>query len=210
MVLATIQVPLSGGGAPTVIWVAPYTVAAGGVLPVSAGIYPATPYTGQYVDDATLGLLRYNGTTWINPLAAIGVQATKNATQSAPAATPTIVLFPTEDWDSSGFHDLVTNNSRLTIPAGLGGKYLVKGKVDFASGGTPGFTVLSINKNNAPSVSLIQKTIALDNGIAGDSTMVLAAGDYIELVVTVAVTSTMQSNLSDTTPCYFSAVRLGS
>jgi len=34
MVLATIQVPMSGGGAPTVIWVAPYTVAAGAPIPV--------------------------------------------------------------------------------------------------------------------------------------------------------------------------------
>jgi hypothetical protein len=64
MVLATIQVPMSGGGSPTVIWTAPYTVGAGGVLPVPAGVYPATPYVGQYVDDATLGLLRWNGTTW--------------------------------------------------------------------------------------------------------------------------------------------------
>ncbi len=64
MVLATIQVPMSGGGAPTVIWVAPYTVAAGGILPVPAGVYPATPYVGQYVDDAVAGLLRWNGTSW--------------------------------------------------------------------------------------------------------------------------------------------------
>jgi len=65
MVLSTIQVPMSGGGSPTVLWVAPYTVAAGGVLPVPAGVYPATPYVGQYVDDATLGLMRYNGTGWV-------------------------------------------------------------------------------------------------------------------------------------------------
>jgi hypothetical protein len=64
MVLATIQVPLSGGGSPTVIWVAPYTVAGGGVLPVPAGVRPANPYLGQYVDDAAAGLLRYNGTAW--------------------------------------------------------------------------------------------------------------------------------------------------
>ena len=66
---ATISVPISGGGAPTVIWTAPYTVAAGGILPVPAGVYPATPYTGQYVDDATLGLMRYDGTVWTRPSA---------------------------------------------------------------------------------------------------------------------------------------------
>jgi len=80
MVLATIQVPMSGGGSPTVIWTAPYTVAAGGVLPVPAGVYPATPYTGQYVDDATLGLLRWNGTAWGRPLApAVSAKSTVNS-----------------------------------------------------------------------------------------------------------------------------------
>ena len=66
MVLATIQVPLSGGGSPTVIWAAPYCVAAGGVLPVpGASAYPASPYMGQVVDDAALGgQWRYNGTAW--------------------------------------------------------------------------------------------------------------------------------------------------
>ena len=34
VVLAWINVPLSGGGAPTVTWKAPYTVSAGGILPV--------------------------------------------------------------------------------------------------------------------------------------------------------------------------------
>ena len=80
MVLATIQVPMCGGGSPTVIWTAPYTVAAGGVLPVPTGVYPATPYTGQYVDDATLGLLRWNGTAWGRPLApAVSAKSTTNS-----------------------------------------------------------------------------------------------------------------------------------
>jgi hypothetical protein len=65
MVLAWINVPVSGGGAPTVTWKAPVAVSAGGIIPTpdSTG-YPATPYVGQYVDDATLGLLRWNGSAW--------------------------------------------------------------------------------------------------------------------------------------------------
>ena len=34
MAIATINVPISGGGSPTVTWTAPYAVAAGGVIPV--------------------------------------------------------------------------------------------------------------------------------------------------------------------------------
>ena len=64
--IARINVPASGGGSPTVTWIAPYAVAAGGILPVpSSASYPAAPYTGQVVDDAALGYaLRWNGSAW--------------------------------------------------------------------------------------------------------------------------------------------------
>lgn len=66
-VVANINVPISGGGSPTVSWVAPYAVAAGGVLPVasSAG-YPANAHEGFIVDDAALdALVRFNGSAWV-------------------------------------------------------------------------------------------------------------------------------------------------
>ena len=71
MVVAHINVPISGGGSPTVTWKAPYTVAAGGIQPVPTTVYPANPYTGQYVDDGALGLLRWNGSAWrgVSPVA---------------------------------------------------------------------------------------------------------------------------------------------
>ncbi|MFJ8109996.1 hypothetical protein [Streptomyces sp. NPDC096132] len=62
MPLATITVPPSGGGSPTVSTaVRPNTVAPGGILPSSTA--PGSPYTGQYYDDGT-NLLRYNGSSW--------------------------------------------------------------------------------------------------------------------------------------------------
>jgi hypothetical protein len=62
MPLATINVPPSGGGSPSVSTAArPATVAPGGILPTSAA--PSSPYTGQYYDDGT-NLLRYNGSGW--------------------------------------------------------------------------------------------------------------------------------------------------
>jgi hypothetical protein len=64
--LATINVPASGGGSPTVSWLAAYTAASGGIIPCqSSGYYPTSPYLGQFVDDAVLGLMRWNGTAWI-------------------------------------------------------------------------------------------------------------------------------------------------
>jgi hypothetical protein len=65
-IVAYINVPISGGGSPSVTWAAPYVVAAGGILPTasSAG-YPANATAGQYVDDASLGgLVRFDGSVW--------------------------------------------------------------------------------------------------------------------------------------------------
>ncbi|MCX5601632.1 hypothetical protein OOK29_26120 [Streptomyces phaeochromogenes] len=63
MPLATISVPASGGGSPTVsLAVRPYTVAPGGILPLQSSA-PSTPYVGQYYDDQT-NLRRYNGSSW--------------------------------------------------------------------------------------------------------------------------------------------------
>jgi hypothetical protein len=64
--LAYINVPASGGGSPTVTWNAEVTASAGGIAAVTvSGTYPTTPFTGQYVDDPALGLLRYNGSAWV-------------------------------------------------------------------------------------------------------------------------------------------------
>ena len=72
---AQISVPATGGGSPAASWVAPFTVASGGIMPVVTGYRPSNPVQGQYVDDATAGLLRWNGTTWVSPLAGVTASA---------------------------------------------------------------------------------------------------------------------------------------
>lgn len=64
--LATIYVPAAGGGSPSVTWIAPYTTAAGGIVPASSSAsYPANPYEGLCVYDQALNqLLGWNGTAW--------------------------------------------------------------------------------------------------------------------------------------------------
>src|SRR5438067_6900589 len=62
MQLATITVPHSGGGSPSVSTaVRPNTVAPGGILPSTAT--PTALFVGQYWDDGT-NLRRWNGSTW--------------------------------------------------------------------------------------------------------------------------------------------------
>lgn len=62
IILATISVPKSGAGSPTVSTASRQTtVAAGGILPAATA--PSAPYTGQYWDDGTQ-LRRWNGSSW--------------------------------------------------------------------------------------------------------------------------------------------------
>jgi hypothetical protein len=63
--IAQITVPKLTTGSPSVTWVAPCTVAAGGIIPAaSASQYPSGAYVGQFIDDTSLGLLRWDGTAW--------------------------------------------------------------------------------------------------------------------------------------------------
>jgi len=67
-VIAEINVPISGGGSPTVSWVAPFSVAAGAILPAPsfAALPSASSSAGQYANPTDIGVLvRSDGTSWL-------------------------------------------------------------------------------------------------------------------------------------------------
>jgi hypothetical protein len=76
----------------------------------------------------------------------VGVSATKNAAQSINNATDTIVTFPTESYDTDGFHSTSTNTSRITIPSGKAGYYAFTGVLHFADNAT-GIRTMELLKN---------------------------------------------------------------
>ena len=145
----------------------------GQVLNVAAGVPAwATPATTGYVG---VGLHNYYSTIAVTP-------------------TPMVVPFAgTESWDTHAFHDTVTNNSRITIPAGKAGKYLVN-----CYGWTETFnsyfivqlwlngSQITSGTIGAPSgLSMSGGVMARDNtqsyGNGGSFVLNLAVGDYIEL-----------------------------
>ena len=100
-------------------------------------------------------------------------------------ATVTTVSFGAENFDSDGFHDNTTNNSRITIPTGKGGKYLVVAQQAWAANLT-GLRQLRILKNGtAVQISQLNNnasnTVDLQNNIS--YILSLAAADYIEMAV---------------------------
>ena len=99
--------------------------------------------------------------------------------------TATAMTWDSENFDSDGFHSTSSNTSRITIPSGKGGKYMVTAFGGWQSSSS-GRRFMSIYKNG----SLYSDNLALgasaDSGgiYAGFSYLIsLAAADYIEIYV---------------------------
>jgi hypothetical protein len=67
------------------------------------------------------------GLKWATPSSTfVGAYAyAQNSTQAIPATTATTLLLPTELYDTDGFHSTSSNTSRMTVPSGKAGKYLI-------------------------------------------------------------------------------------
>lgn len=114
----------------------------------------------------------------------VGCVAYKTTTsQSAATATEVKVSFNAEEFDTDSFHDNSTNNTRITIPSGKGGKYLFIANLSWTSNNT-GIRQIYFMKNGTTvifgnvilSASSSDSTNICASGIAD-----LTAGDYVEL-----------------------------
>ena len=111
-----------------------------------------------------------------------GARVTKSASQSLSSGTWTVLTFNTEQFDVGAYHDTVTNTSRLTIPAGKSGYFLVYGAVEFAPNAT-GVRQLSLLKNGSD-VLLSQDGATTGTYRAGRQVAIIinaVATDYFEL-----------------------------
>lgn len=112
-----------------------------------------------------------------------GVHARKTATfpSLTNATFTTLALDGTDVRDTDAYHDPVTNNSRLTVPTGLGGDYVAWAKVGYAANAT-GARKVGLMKNG------VLTYVASQMAHATTSTqmmvfflpMALVATDYIE------------------------------
>ena len=104
-------------------------------------------------------------------------------TQSISTATATAITFNAESYDTDAFHDNSTNNTRLTVPTGKGGYYLVNGSISFVGNAT-GLRGAYLYKNGAVQnyVALIATSGAAANTMVTFSYAIkLVAADYVEL-----------------------------
>jgi hypothetical protein len=105
------------------------------------------------------------------------------AAQSIAHDTLTVLSFDSEDFDPSTMHNPASNNSRITIPSGADGRYLVMARVFFAANAT-GYRQLRIRKSGSDIATL--SSVAAINGagttVSISSVVALVAKEYLEII----------------------------
>lgn len=110
---------------------------------------------------------------------------THNAVQTLTTATLTVLAFNTEIFDAAApnaMHDTVTNNSRITIPTGGAGWYMINGNVEFVANAT-GVRQVQIRHNGATVIAsvIVPTTAAGVCRLNVSAQYRMNVGDYVEL-----------------------------
>jgi hypothetical protein len=133
------------------------------------------------VDTAVDGKIK-----WSTPAGGgfVGCSIYKSSNQSISNGSGTVVTYNAEFYDTDAFHDNSTNNSRITIPAGKAGKYLITVTIIYAANAT-GIRIVGLLKNG--DFTNGQQLINLDPPSSGTTrltaatVMDLAEADYIQI-----------------------------
>ena len=124
--------------------------------------------------------------TWATPAsgATFAGCSMYGANPTIATSTISVVLWPTENYDSDGYHSTSSNTSRVTIPSGKAGKYLLSSQVTWEGTNANFQTRFYVYKNGA-SIKLIQSKYVQDNENAQNFSYVVdaAVGDYFEIYV---------------------------
>jgi hypothetical protein len=147
--------------------------------------------------------------SWATPATASFVGCAVNITtnQTLTNGATTVVDFANEVFDTNGFHSNVTNPSRITIPTGYAGKYVINAGVVIGDK-TTGRMITVINKNGTP---ILQTNLGNNSSQSGgeiNGVLDLAVADYITFAVYQASGSDASTG-TDGKYNRFSAIYLG-
>jgi hypothetical protein len=137
----------------------------------------------SYLSD-TNSVEYYSGSAWVavgGSSGAVGVSLTKSAAQVIATSAQTAVTWDGEVFDTNTYHDNVTNNSRITIPSGKAGKYLITTTINYLNAGG---TIRSLNifKNGVGSNDIAVANNGASNCVVVHSVVMdLAVADYIQV-----------------------------
>jgi hypothetical protein len=124
----------------------------------------------------------------------VGCVLKKSGNQTITAGSYQAITFTSEDIDTDGFHSNVTNTSRITVPTGKDGKYLIIANFTYGNFNTPKY--LAIFKNGAQVDCLIahQANSLTSTPYSMSGIVSLVATDYVEVMAYSDIQSTTQSH----------------
>ena len=126
------------------------------------------------------------GLKWATPasgVTTVGCVLQGGSNQSVANDVLVILNFTGEIYDTNSMHDNVTNNSRVTIPSGEGGKYLINGQMAYAPG-TANKLAVNIKKNGSTQIAQFSNGATggdFDSQVPFAFVAALVPGDYLEL-----------------------------
>jgi len=155
--------------------------AKGSIAAATAASTPANLSVGTNGQVLVADSTAATGLKWAASPNFVGAVVYSSAAQTVSTATFTNINFNSETYDTNSFHDNATNNSRFTIPAGLGGYYRVSAFIRLNPNAS-GRRLVTILKNGG-GVYAAESTpnaasflSCYDEGILS-----LAAGDYVQV-----------------------------
>lgn len=117
------------------------------------------------------------------PSGTIGCRVYNSTTQSITTGTGPPLTFDTEEFDTDGFHSTSSLTSRITVPAGLAGKYLITGGTQFAASGAGTYRIIAVTKNGVAVPPHMRRGVApTDPAFALSVVLDLLVGDYVEII----------------------------
>jgi hypothetical protein len=137
---------------------------------------------------------------WATPAAGtpafVGCQAKSTVSPTISNNTTTALNWDSENFDTDGFHSTVTNTSRMTIPAGKGGKYLVTAKAQWDNNST-GARDFYIYKNGAAEITTRLTASTQSPSSTITSVLDVVATDYLEIYCKQNSGSSRSLDISD-------------
>lgn len=99
--------------------------------------------------------------------------------------TETTINWDAEHYDTDSIHSTSSNTSRLTVPTGKGGKWLMVAHCEFGDGGSAGYMSVNVYKNgDLLNYNYMYRQASYASALNTSNIYDLAAGDYIELKFT--------------------------
>jgi hypothetical protein len=150
---------------------------------------------------------------WATPAAGssfVGAKATSTDTyQSISNNTSNLVLWNSEEYDTSSIHSTSSNTSRLTIPSGKDGYWAVTSKITFV-GNSSGARQLRLNKNGSLVANfLVPITGSGEQSIILTNNLNLVATDYLEILAYQNSGGALNLQMSGAEGSYFFCQFLG-